>query len=77
MWTDVVGALAAVVTVVLLLVAGCIALWQAIEARNLRRAQSRPFVHFGLYEAAEVSSSEYVPTTFHPRRAASTRASFS
>lgn len=44
LWTDVAAAWASIATVGLLLVAGCIALWQASEARNLRRAQSRPFV---------------------------------
>lgn len=43
-WTDVIGAWASVATVALLILAGGIAWWQATEARNLRRAQSRPFV---------------------------------
>jgi hypothetical protein len=44
MWTEVIGAWASVATVALLLFGGGIAWWQATEARNLRRAQSRPFV---------------------------------
>jgi len=44
LWTDILLAWASVATAVILVVAGCIAWWQASEARRLRRAQSRPFV---------------------------------
>ena len=44
LWPDVVSAIAAVVTVFILLLAGLIAARQLSETRSLRRAQVRPFV---------------------------------